>query len=81
MRWRGDERLSLILLLQRLNEDLGLFGHNNTNIDLYAGTSTGGLIALGLAYGKSIDSVESLYLLSVRRLGSIEDCVKRMLPS
>jgi predicted acylesterase/phospholipase RssA len=49
------------LLLQRLNEDLGLFGPNNTNIDLYAGTSTGGLIALGLAYGKSIDSVVSLY--------------------
>jgi patatin-like phospholipase/acyl hydrolase len=49
------------LLLQRLEEDLGLFGQNNGNIDLYAGTSTGGLIALGLAYGKNIDSVVSLY--------------------
>lgn len=49
------------LLLQRLEEDLGLFGQNNGNVDLYAGTSTGGLIALGLAYGKSIDSVVSLY--------------------
>ena len=49
------------LLLQKLDQDLNLFGPNNANIDLYAGTSTGGLIALGLAFGKSIDSVVSLY--------------------
>jgi uncharacterized protein len=49
------------LLLQRLNDDLGIFGSNNQNIDLYAGTSTGGLIALALAQGKSIDSIVDLY--------------------
>ena len=49
------------LLLQRLNRDLGIFGDNNQNIDFYAGTSTGGLIALALAYGKSIDAVVNLY--------------------
>jgi uncharacterized protein len=49
------------LLMQRLNDDLNIFGTNNQNIDLYAGTSTGGLIALGLAQGKSIDSVVDLY--------------------
>lgn len=49
------------LLLQKLNQDLQIFGDNNQKIDLYAGTSTGGLIALGLAQGKTIDSVVSLY--------------------
>lgn len=49
------------LLLQRLNNDLSIFGTNNQNINLYAGTSTGGLIALGLAQGKSIDDVVTLY--------------------
>src|SRR5579862_367077 len=49
------------LLLKRLNDDLGIFGTNNQNIDLYAGTSTGGLIALALAQGKTIDSIVELY--------------------
>jgi len=49
------------LLLKQLNDDLGIFGSNNQNIDLYAGTSTGGLIALALAQGKSIDSIVDLY--------------------
>lgn len=49
------------LLLKRLNDDLGIFEPNNQNINLYAGTSTGGLIALALAFGKSIDSVVELY--------------------
>lgn len=49
------------LILQRLNSECGIFGANNANIDLYAGTSTGGLIALGLAQGKSIDDVVTLY--------------------
>jgi uncharacterized protein len=46
------------LLLQRLNKDLGIFGYT---INLYAGTSTGGLIALALASGKSIDDIVTLY--------------------
>jgi len=49
------------LIMQRLNQQLSIFGASNQNIDLYAGTSTGGLIALGLAYGKSIASIVSLY--------------------
>ena len=49
------------LILQRLNQQFGVLGAGNRNINLYAGTSTGGLISLGLAYGKTIDSVVSLY--------------------
>jgi len=49
------------LILQALSQDIDVFGTNNSNIDLYAGTSTGGLIALALAYGKSIDDVVDLY--------------------
>lgn len=49
------------LILQRLNKDCGIFGLANRNVDLYAGTSTGGLIALGLAQGKTIDDVVNLY--------------------
>ncbi len=49
------------LILQALGWDLDIFGANNSNVDLYAGTSTGGLIALALAYGKSVDDVVSLY--------------------
>lgn len=33
-----------------------------SEVDLFAGTSTGGLIALGLAHGLSIDTLEGLYL-------------------
>jgi patatin-like phospholipase/acyl hydrolase len=49
------------LLLQRLNNDVPIFGPNNKNIDLYAGTSTGGLIALALASGINIDNIVKLY--------------------
>lgn len=49
------------LLMQKLNDDLGIFGSGNQNIDLYAGTSTGGLIALSLAHGKSIGEIVDLY--------------------
>jgi uncharacterized protein len=49
------------LVMQKLHHDLDMFGPNNGKIDLYAGTSTGGLIALGLAHGKSIDQVVDLY--------------------
>jgi uncharacterized protein len=49
------------LILQQLNQQFGIFGASNKNINLYAGTSTGGLIALGLAYGQSIDNVVGLY--------------------
>ena len=49
------------LIMQQLNKDTEIFGQDNSGINLYAGTSTGGLIALGLAAGNPIDSVVSLY--------------------
>ena len=54
------------LLLQRLNAKFDILGvngigPNKPKIDLFAGTSTGGLIALALAQGKSIDSIVELY--------------------
>jgi patatin-like phospholipase/acyl hydrolase len=49
------------LIMQKLDQELNIFGNNNQGIDLYAGTSTGGLIALGLAAGKTIDDVVELY--------------------
>ena len=47
--------------LDRISKRLGNDGWLN-GIDLFAGTSTGGLIALGLAAGKSIDELKSLYV-------------------
>ncbi len=45
-------------LLKRINKRLsGIFN----NSDLYAGTSTGALIALGLAAGLSVQDLEDLY--------------------
>jgi len=49
------------LLLQQLDKELGIFGTGNKNIQLYAGTSTGGLIALALANGTSINDIVNLY--------------------
>jgi patatin-like phospholipase/acyl hydrolase len=49
------------LILQRLNNDLQIFGSKNQNIDFYAGTSTGGLIALALAYGSNINDIVNFY--------------------
>jgi patatin-like phospholipase/acyl hydrolase len=47
-------------VLKRLSAELG--GDEwFRNADLYAGTSTGGLIALALASGKSIDDITSFY--------------------
>lgn len=49
------------LILQKLNLEYQILGVNNGSINLYAGTSTGGLIALGLAAGNTVDSVVDLY--------------------
>ncbi len=47
------------LILQRLDKEFSILGSGN--VDLYAGTSTGGLIALGLAHGTEIASIVNLY--------------------
>ena len=50
-------------LLKRLVEESGidLFNPENFGFDLIAGTSTGGIIALGLAHGLSVSDLEKLY--------------------
>ncbi len=48
------------ILLQRLTAQPGLSRWLDS-VDLIAGTSTGGLIALGLAHGLSLDEIRSLY--------------------
>lgn len=54
----GIRGLVTLALLKRLETQVpGLIG----NADLLAGTSTGGIIALGLAAGKSVDDMTALY--------------------
>jgi patatin-like phospholipase/acyl hydrolase len=48
------------ILLERLDNDKDLPGFLDS-VDLFAGTSTGGLIALGLAYGLSPTKLKELY--------------------
>jgi len=48
-------------MLQRLNDDPAIAGWLNS-VDLVAGTSTGGILALGLAAGKSPQEICNLYL-------------------
>ncbi len=47
-------------MLQRLNDDPDITGWLN-KVDLVAGTSTGGILALGLAAGKSPQEICNLY--------------------
>ena len=55
----GGGILGLIsaILVQRLDEQTGFL----QNVDLFAGTSTGGIIAIALASGIPIDEVVSIY--------------------
>ncbi len=48
------------VLLQRLSTHIGLAGWLD-KVDLIAGTSTGGLLALGLAYGLDLQEIRDLY--------------------
>jgi uncharacterized protein len=48
------------VVMQRLNETPGLEGWLD-KVDLLAGTSTGGLLALGLAYGLPPETIRRLY--------------------
>src|SRR5262245_7581494 len=53
----GIRGLLTALIIRRLQVDCGILDR----VDLYAGTSTGGIIALGLAGRVSIDAVVDLY--------------------
>lgn len=54
-------------LLDRLNSDPRIAGWLNS-VDLYVGTSTGGILALGLATGKSPNDICGLYKNSGRKI-------------
>lgn len=54
----GMRGLTTLILLERLER---LFPGFLSKIDLFAGTSTGGLLALGLAYGKTPTELRHLY--------------------
>lgn len=55
----GVRGLIPVILMQRLAEELGQEWYNDA--DFYAGTSTGGLIALGLAQGIPLQTIHDLY--------------------
>jgi len=56
----GIRGIITAIILQRLNAEPGLNGWLNL-VDLIAGTSTGGLLALGLAHGLSPEFMRSVY--------------------
>ena len=56
----GIRGLITTILLQRLSSDKRLSGWLDS-VDLLAGTSTGGLIALGLAHGLDLQQIRNLY--------------------
>lgn len=53
----GIRGLLTALILQKLDQDLGILG----KVNLFAGTSTGGILALGLASGVSIGDLVEMY--------------------
>jgi uncharacterized protein len=57
----GIRGIVTVVLLQRLAAAAGLTGWLD-RVDLVAGTSTGGLIALGLAKGLGLDVLQDLYV-------------------
>jgi len=56
----GIRGLISVLLLERLARESGLEGFLE-RVDLVAGTSTGGLIALSLAAGRSLEEIREMY--------------------
>lgn len=57
----GIRGLVTVILLQRLLKSPGL-GQLLEKVDLIAGTSTGGLLALGIAHGLDLDTIRRLYV-------------------
>jgi patatin-like phospholipase/acyl hydrolase len=57
----GIRGIVTVVLLKRLAQEPGLEDWLNS-VDLIAGTSTGGLIALGLGRGLDLDAIEDLYV-------------------
>ncbi len=56
----GIRGIITVILMQRLNNGPHLAGWLDS-VDLIAGTSTGGLLALGLAYGLDLQRIRDLY--------------------
>jgi patatin-like phospholipase/acyl hydrolase len=56
----GIRGIVTAIILERLNSEEGLTGWLDS-VDLIAGTSTGGLLALALAHGLDIGEIRSLY--------------------
>lgn len=56
----GIRGIITTILLQRLSSDKSLSGWLDS-VDLIAGTSTGGLLALGLAHGVDLQQIRDLY--------------------
>jgi uncharacterized protein len=57
----GIRGIVSVVLLQRLSREAGVEGWLD-NVQLIAGTSTGGLIALALAAGKSLAEIRDMYV-------------------
>lgn len=57
----GIRGIVTVELLKRLAQEPGLEGWLDS-VDLISGTSTGGLIALGLGHGLGLDAIEDLYV-------------------
>jgi patatin-like phospholipase/acyl hydrolase len=56
----GIRGIITVILMQRLNDTPHMAGWLDS-VDLIAGTSTGGLLALGLAYGLDLQRIRDLY--------------------
>ena len=57
----GIRGIITVILMQRLNNDPQLTGWLNS-VDLIAGTSTGGLLALAIAAGLDLQTIRDLYM-------------------
>ena len=53
----GIRGLLMALIIRQLHHELGILDR----VDLFAGTSTGGILALGLAGGAGIDQIVDIY--------------------
>jgi len=63
----GLRGLITVIILQRLNAEPGLKGWID-NVDLVAGTSTGGLLALAIAKGLDLQKLRDLYAVKGKKI-------------